>query len=101
MLKSKGIRYNSLGRSPNVEKFERSSGRDEDISSFISNNLAAGQRLAAKNQGQSREEDTLRRYENRLRHLEEFAISQGDNAHLFGEGKRPFLAATIVTFLRK
>lgn len=36
----------------------------------------------------------------RLMHLEAFAASQGDTV-LFSEGKKPFMAVTIMTFLRK
>jgi len=33
--------------------------------------------------------------------LEEFAKTNGDDAVLFGPNKRPFLAATIQTYMRK
>ena len=62
-------------------------------------NLAAGARLAAENQSQSLDEKTARTYELRLIALEKFARENGDD--LFGPNKRPFLAATIQTFIRK
>lgn len=94
-------KYNYKGRSENVLAFKRSAGQQEDISEFLSGDLAAGQSLAAKNRRKALDEHTMRLYETRLMHLEEFASSQGDNAVLFGERKRPFLAVTIMTFLRK
>ena len=93
--------YNYKGRSPNVLRFERTGGGDEDVSDFLPGDLAAGQSLAAKNRGRSLEEKTMRLYETRLIHLEQFARDQGDNAVLFGEEKQPFLAVTVMTFLRK
>ncbi|KAK3718621.1 hypothetical protein QZH41_015461 [Actinostola sp. cb2023] len=92
---------NYLGRSPNVVEFERVGGGEEDVIDFLPGDLAAGQSLAAKNRGKALEDTTMRTYETRLMHLEEFASNQGDRAVLFGEGKRPFLAVTIVTFLQK
>ena len=66
--------------------FERTSGRDEDLSVFLPGDLAAGQLLTAKHQGKAFDNWTLPLYETRLIHLEEFALGQGDNAVLFGEG---------------
>lgn len=63
-------------------------------------NLAAGARLAAENQSQSLDEKTARTYELRLIALEKFARENGDDAVLFGPNKRPFLAATIQTFIQ-
>ena len=80
------------GRSPNVERYLNSCGREIDISGLIAPYLAAGARLAAK---------TSRTYELRLMALEEFAVQNGDDAILFGPNKRPFLAATLQTFMRK
>ena len=57
--------------------------------------------LAAGNQSQSLDEKTARTYELRLIALEKFARENGDDAVLFGPNKRPFLAATIQTFIRK
>jgi hypothetical protein len=92
---------NYKGRSPNVLRFIASCGNDVDISSLIGQNLAAGARLAAKNRAEALDEKTARTYELRLIAIEEFAASNGDDAVLFGESKRPFLAATIQTFMRK
>ncbi|CAH3110530.1 unnamed protein product [Porites lobata] len=63
-------------------------------------NLAAGARLAAENQSQSLDEKTARTYELRLIALEKFARENGDDAVLFGPNKRPFLGATIQTFIQ-
>ena len=54
-----------------------------------------------KNQSQVLDEKTARTYELRLISLENFAQANGDDAQLFGPNKRPFLAATIQTYLRK
>ena len=95
-------RNNYKGRSPNVLAFEQRCGRAEDITSFLPGNLAAGQSLAAKNQGKALDERTLRLYETRLMHLEEFAAKHGDDAILFGEeNMKPFMAVIIMTFLHK
>lgn len=82
-------------------RFIESCGNDVDITGFIAPNLAAGARLAAKNRAQALDEKTARTYELRLIALEQFAASNGDDAVLFGENKRPFLAATIQTYMRK
>ena len=94
-------RKNYKGRSPNVLRFIESCGNEVALKGLISPNLAAGARLAAKNQSQALDDKTARTYELRLISLEKFAEANGDDAHLFGEGKRPFLAATIQTHLRK
>ena len=92
---------NYKGRSPNVLRYVESYGSEVDISSLIAPNLAAGARLAAENQSQALDEKTARTYELRLIALENFAKTNGDDAVLFGPNKRPFLAATIQTFMRK
>ena len=51
------------GRSPNVERYLNSCGREVDISGLIAPNLAAGARLAAKNESQALDEKTSRTYE--------------------------------------
>lgn len=94
-------RKNFKGRSPNVLRYIQSCGNEEDIGSLLSTNLAAGARLAAENENQAHDEKTSRTYELRLMALEQFAQSNGDNAVLFGPNKRPFLAATIQTYMRK
>lgn len=94
-------RKNYKGRSPNVMRYIDSCGNEEDIGSLISSNLAAGARLAAKNESQAHDEKTSRTYELRLMSLEQFAQKNRDDAVLFGPNKRPFLAATIQTFMRK
>ena len=76
-------------------------GRDIDIFEVIAQNLVAGARLAAKNESQALDEKTARTYKLRLITLEEFAKKNGDDAVLFGSNKRPFLAATLQTFMRK
>lgn len=91
----------SKGRSPNVMRYIESCGSEVDISPLIAPNLAAGARLAAKNQSQALDEKTARTYELRLIALKEFAKSNGDDAVLFGPNKRPFLVATIQTYMRK
>ena len=63
--------------------------------------LAAGARLAAENESQAHDEKTSRTYELRLMSLEQFAQQNGDDAVLFEPSKRPFLAATIQTYMRK
>jgi len=99
MASSKKANYK--GRSPNVIWYIESCGSKVDISSLISPNLAAGARLAAENQCQALDEKTARTYELRLIALENFAMANGDGAVLFGPDKRPFLAATIQTYMRK
>ena len=64
-------------------------------------NLAEGARLPAKNESQALDEKTARTYELRFITLEEFAKKNRDDAVLFGSNKRPFLAATLQTFMRK
>jgi hypothetical protein len=51
--------------------------------------------------GKSLDNMTMQLSETRLMHLEEFEDSQGDSATLFGVGTRPFMAVTIMRFLRK
>ncbi|KAK3749639.1 hypothetical protein QZH41_010759 [Actinostola sp. cb2023] len=99
----KAQRKNYKGRSQNVLNLENSlySAEAADVSLYLNENLVAGQQLAAKNQGKALDDRTMRLYETRLLHLEEFALNQGDDAILFGANKRPFLAVTIVTFLQK
>jgi len=94
-------RKNFKGRSPNVLQYIESCGNEEDIGSLLSSNLAAGARLAAENESQARDEKTSRTYQLRLMLLELFAQQNGDDAVLFGTNKRPFLAATIQTYMRK
>lgn len=98
---SMGKTKNFKGRSSNVERYLNSCGREIDISGLIAPNLAAGARLAAKNESSSLDEKTARTYELRLIALETFAAQNGDDAVLFGPNKRPFLAATLQTFMRK
>lgn len=92
---------NYKGKSLNVQRFISSSGSDTNISLFLSQNLAAGAKLAAKNRTEALDQKTARTYELRLIALERFAAENGDDAVLFGPNKRPFLAATVQTFLRK
>ena len=92
---------NYKGRSPNVLRFIQSGGNDIDISGLIGPNIAAGARLAAKNRAKALDERTARTYELRLIALEQFASDNGDDAVLFGENKRPFMTATIQTYMRK
>ena len=99
MASSKKANYK--GRSPNVIRYVQSCGSEVDISGLIAPNLAAGARLAAENQSQALDEKTARTYELRLIALENFATANGDDAILFGPDKRPFLAATIQTYMRK
>ena len=42
-----------------------------------------------------------RTYELQLMSLKQFSQQNGDDAVLFGPSKRPFLAATIQTYMRK
>ena len=92
---------NYKGCSPNVVHFVESGGTELYIRPLVSENLAAGARLAVENQSQALVESTARTYELRLIALEKFAWENGDDAILFGPNKRPFLAATIQTYLRK
>ena len=57
--------------------------------------------LRQKYQSQALDEKTARTYELHLISLEKFAKVNGDDAQLFGPNKRPFLAATIQTYLHK
>jgi len=91
----------SKRRSQNVLRFINSCGNDTDISSLLGANLLAGARLAAKNRSEALHESTARTYELKLLALEDFALKNEDDALLFGENKRPFMAATIQTYLRK
>ena len=79
---------NYKGRSPNVMRFIESCGSEVNIGDLIAPNLAAGARLAAKNQCQALDEKTARTYELRLIALENFAKANGDDAILFGPNKR-------------
>ena len=94
-------RKNFKGRSPNVLRYIESWGNEEDIGSLLSSNLAAGARLAAENESLAHDEKTSQTYELRLVSLEQFAQQNGEDAVLFGPDKRPFLAATIQTYMRK
>ena len=96
--KTKG---NYKGRSPNVLRYVKSCGSGSQVSSLLASNLVAGARLAAKNESQALDEKTGRTNELRLIALEKFAAENGDDAVLFGENKRPFLAATVQTFMRE
>lgn len=100
-MKDMASKKNHKGRSPNVLRYIESGGNDIDISGLIGPNIAAGARLAAKNRSEALDEKTARTYELRLMALETFASENGDDAILFGENKRPFMAATIQTYMRK
>ncbi|XP_073237628.1 uncharacterized protein [Porites lutea] len=91
-------RKNYKGRSPNVLRYIESCGNEGDVGSLLASNLAARARLAAENESQAHEK-TSRTYELRLMSLEKFAEENGDDAVLFGPYKRPFLAATIQTYM--
>ena len=93
-------RKNYKGRSPNVLRYIESCGNEGDVGSLLASNLAARARLAAENESQAHEK-TSRTYELRLMSLEKFAEENGDDAVLFGPYKRPFLAATIQTYMHK
>ena len=82
-------------------RYVESCGTESQVSSLMAPNLVAGARLAAKNESQALDKKTARTYELRLIALEKFAVENGDDAVLFGEDKRPFLAATVQTFMRK
>ena len=88
-------------RSQNILAYLSSSGDDVDLGGYLTRNLAAGARLAAENEMEVHDKNTARTYELRLIALEKFAKREGDNAVLFGENKRPFMAATIKTFMRE
>ena len=92
---------NYEGRSPNVLRYIQSCGGDEAVSSLIAPNLLAGARLAAKNESHALDPTTARTYELRLIALEKFVAENRDDAVLYGENKRPFLAATVQTFMRE
>ena len=68
---------------------------------MIALNLAAGARLAVKNESQALDKKTAGTYELRFITLEEFAKKNRDDAMLFSSNKRPFLAVTLQTFMRK
>ena len=89
------------GRSPNVLRYIESCGNKEDINNLLSSNLAAGARLAKEDESQSHDKRTSRSCELWVMSLEQFAEKNGDDAMLFGPNKRPFLAATIQTYMRK
>ena len=97
-MKAKG---NFKGRSPNVLRYVKSCGSGSQVSSLLAPNLVAGARLAAENESQDLDEKTARTYKLRLIALEKFTAENGDDAVLFGENKRPFLAATVQTFMRE
>ena len=102
ILKSKTrAKKNYKGRSPNVLRYVESCGSEIEVSLMMAPNLLAGARLAARNESQALDEKTARTYELRLIALENFAMENGDDAVLFGENKRPYLAATVQTFMRK
>ena len=77
-----------------VLRYIESCGNEGDVGSLLASNLAAGTRLAAENESQAHDEKMSRTYELWLMSLEKFAV-------LFGPNKRPFLAATIQTYMRK
>ena len=89
------------GWSPNVEQYLNSCSCKVDISGLIVPNLAAGARLAAKNESQALDEETSRTYELWLIALEQFVAQNRDDAILFSPNKTPFLAATLQTFMHK
>ena len=66
-----------------MQLYLESCGQDIDISEMIAPNLAAGARLAAKNESQALDKKTARTYELRLITLEDFAKKNGDDAVLF------------------
>ena len=101
MASASSKKKNYKGRSPNVLRFIDSCESEAEMGTLMPANLAAGARLAAENQSQSLDEKTARTNELRLIALENFARENGDDAVLFGPNKRPFLAATIQTFIRK
>ena len=68
---------------------------------MIPPNLAEGARFADKNESQALDEKTAGTYELRFITLEEFAKKNRDDAMLFSSNKRPFLAVTLQTFMRK
>ena len=78
-----------------MQRYLDSCGWDIDISEMIASNLAAGARLAAL------DEKTARTNELQLITLEEFAKKNGDDVVLFSPNKRPFLAATLQTFMHQ
>ena len=94
-------RKNFKGRTPNVLRYIKSCGNEEDIGSLLSSYLAASARLTAENKSQAHNEKMGQTYEFRLMPLEQFSQQNGDDAVLFGPSKRPFLAATIQTYMRK
>ena len=94
MASASSKKKNYKGRSPNVLRFIDSCGSEAEMGTLMPANLAAG------NQSQSLDEKSARAYELRLIALEKFARENGDDAVLFGHNKRPFLAATIQTFIR-
>ena len=71
------------------------------LSPIVAPNLVVGARLAAENESQALDEKTGRMYELRLIALEKFATENGDDAVLFGENRRPLLAATVQMFMRE
>jgi len=101
MALRKTYKRNFKGNSPNVLRFIENGGNDFCLDGLVSENLAAGAKLAAKNRSEALDEKTSRTYERRLMTLEKFAFENGDDTVWFGPGKRPFLAATIQTFLRE
>ena len=96
--KTKG---NYKGISPNVLRYMKSCGSGSQVSSLLAPNLVAGARLAAKNESQALAEKTGKTYKLCLTALDKFAAENGDDAVLFGENKRPFLAATVQMFIRE
>ena len=94
-------RKNFKGRTPNVLRYIKSCGNEEDKGSLLSSCLAASARLAAENKSQAHDEKMGQTYEFRLMSLEQFSQQNGDDAVLFGPDKMLFLAATIQTCMRK
>ena len=78
-----GQEQNIQGVKPKVEQYLNSCGCKVDISGLIAPNLAAGARLAAKNESQALDEQTSRTYELWLITLEQFVAQNGDDANLF------------------
>ena len=93
------ITKNYKGRSPNIMIYLEASGRNVDISRYLPSNLSASACLTVKTKVAVLYKKTTSTYEVCLTRLVESARQENNPSVLFRSDKRPFLPATIKTFM--
>ena len=93
------ITKNYKGRSPNIMIYLEASGRNVDISRYLPSNLSASACLTVKTKVAVPYKKTTHTYEVCLTRLVESARQENNPSVLFRSDKRPFLPATIKTFM--